>query len=100
MFVPRTRKIDTKDSSVIDVIYYMSTFKEQTLFVQFNNGAMYTYDDVPFKHFKSLRSANRRNKSVGSLFNDLVKKSGYAYRKISRWSLLMQENYTKQQLFF
>lgn len=83
MFIPRTRKITTKNSSMIKTIYYMSTLKEQTLFTEFNSGAIYSYDDVPFKTFKLLKKANKRNDSVGSLFHDRVKGSGYAYRKLN-----------------
>lgn len=82
MKFPRVRNFNTKNSSVIKTIHFISDFRNENLFVEFNNGTLYKYDDVPFKHFKSLKSANRKNKSVGSLFNDLVKKSGYAYRKI------------------
>lgn len=83
MFFPRTRKFNTKNSSVIETIYYMSTLKEQTLFTKFNNGQIYSYDNVPYSVFKTLKKTNKKNNSVGSEFNSLVKNGGYEYKRLT-----------------
>lgn len=81
MKLPRNRNIKV-NSSMINQIFYTSTFTKEWLFVEFKNGALYEYKEVPFKVFKNLKNANKNSESVGKLFNDTVKSVGYAYKKI------------------
>lgn len=82
MKLPRVRNFNTKNSSVINSIHFISDFKNENLFVEFNNGSLYKYDNVSFKVYKTLKKSNRKGKSVGSLFHNLVKTQGYEYKKI------------------
>jgi len=82
MKFPRVRNFNTKNSSVINSIHFISDFRNENLFVEFNNGTLYKYDNVSFKVYKTLKKANRKNNSVGSLFHNLVKTQGYEYKKI------------------
>mgnify|MGYP003650049808 CR=1 FL=1 len=83
MIFKRSRIFGCSRSSVIQTIAYISDWKKSNLFVTFNSGATYKYSDVPFSHYKTLSKVNRSTDSVGSVFNDIVKGSGYAYEKIS-----------------
>tara|TARA_Y100000004_G_C8935758_1_gene421977 strand:+ start:1278 stop:1577 length:300 start_codon:yes stop_codon:yes gene_type:complete len=88
MNLPRKTLIDTNRSSVIDVIYYQSTFTKRWMVVDFKNGSSYLYNDVPFKTFRRLKKANKNGDSVGSLFHYIVKGAGYGYRKIVQNELI------------
>ncbi|MGB0888442.1 MAG: KTSC domain-containing protein [Vicingaceae bacterium] len=83
MKFPRNRNFKTKSSSMISEIHFLSTLKDEYLFVEFNTGAIYQYNDVPFSVYKTLKKANRKNKSVGSLFHDQVKNVGYGYKRLN-----------------
>jgi len=82
MNLPRLRKFKTKDSSMINKIYFVSSFTKTWLFTEFKNGSVYGYDSVPFSTYKSLRRINRVNGSVGSNFHDLVKSKDYKYTRV------------------
>lgn len=44
----------------------------------------YEYYDIPEDIYNTLKVASKtKNKSVGSLFNELVEKGGYRYKKLS-----------------
>ena len=82
MKLPRMRNFKTKNSSMINSIHFISDFKNETLFVEFKNGGLYSYDKVSFKVYKDLKKANRKRESVGSLFHNLVKSQDYEYKKV------------------
>lgn len=46
--------------------------------IEFKNGSVYQYDNVPFSEYRALMSAS----SHGKYFSSHIKKS-YTYRKIS-----------------
>jgi chloramphenicol O-acetyltransferase len=48
------------------------------LTVKFTNGSMYSYEGVPVSVVLSLISAD----SIGKAFHQLIKKGGYAYKKV------------------
>jgi hypothetical protein len=48
------------------------------LTVGFTNGSLYTYEGVPVSLVLSLISAE----SIGKAFHQLIKKGGYAYKKV------------------
>ena len=78
-------EFDTLDSSVIQNIKYVGNLfkKESNLFVTFNNGTIYDYKNVTFRDFWKLRKANKKTKSVGSLFNALIKSNtSYEYKRV------------------
>ncbi len=82
MFFKRARVFGSSKSSVIQTIAYISDWKERNLFVTFTSGATYKYSDVPFKKYKSLAKVNNSSESLGSVFNDIIKGSFYAYTRI------------------
>lgn len=82
MFLKRARVFGSSKSSVIQTIAYISDWKERNLFVTFTSGATYKYSDVPFKKYKSLARVNNSSESLGSVFNDIIKGSFYAYTRI------------------
>ena len=82
MFFKRARIFGRPKSSVIQTIAYISDWKERNLFVTFNSGATYKYSDVPFSHYKTLAKVNKSDESLGSIFNDTIKGSGYAYTRV------------------
>jgi len=82
MFLKRARIFGSSKSSVIQTIAYISDWKERNLFVTFNSGATYKYSDVPFSHYKTLAKVNKSDESLGSIFNDTIKGSGYAYTRV------------------
>lgn len=62
-------------SNIAAVGYESST---STLGVQFLNGSEYHYNNVPSHHHSGLLNAS----SVGSYFDEHIKKGGYSYRKV------------------
>jgi hypothetical protein len=50
-----------------------------TMAVQFNNGSVYSYQDVSKETYETVLHAD----SVGSTFNQLIVKGGYTYEKQS-----------------
>tara|TARA_Y100000361_G_scaffold123826_1_gene116631 strand:- start:319 stop:570 length:252 start_codon:yes stop_codon:yes gene_type:complete len=82
MHLKRERIFGSSKSSVIQTIAYISDWKERNLFVTFTSGATYKYSDVPFKKYKSLAKVNNSSESLGSVFNDIIKGSFYAYTRI------------------
>ena len=63
-------------SSNLRAIGYDSDTK--TLEVEFLNGGLYSYANVPISVYNSLMSAS----SHGSYFNANIKKGGYPYKKL------------------
>lgn len=53
--------------------------EESKLRVQFNNGRVAIYSDVPVDVHEALVLANSDGGSVGSTFNMLVRSAGYAF---------------------
>jgi len=51
----------------------------ETLEIEFNNGGVYLYLDVPSSVYAGLMSAS----SHGAYFDSNIKKAGYRFRKIS-----------------
>lgn len=54
----------------------------QLLLVSFHNGQIYEYYNVPEGVFDQLESQKNLNYSVGEVFDFLVIKQGYNYRRI------------------
>lgn len=79
--IPRFRSFKAKDSSVIREIHFVSNFNNEMLFAEFQSGAVYKYDNVPFVVYKALKTI-RKTGSVGSLFNELVKRPNYKYERV------------------
>lgn len=63
-------------SSQISSIGYKRTM--QILEVEFNNGAVFQYFDVPERVYDGLMSAS----SIGSHFHRYVKNAGYSYSQV------------------
>lgn len=61
-------------------------FRGENLWARFKGepvGPLYVYDDVPRSVYAALLEADRNpGMSVGSLFNLLVKRQGYGYRRV------------------
>ncbi|SKA95803.1 KTSC domain-containing protein [Agreia bicolorata] len=53
-----------------------------TLEAEFRHGGIYQYFDVPVEVYTGLMSAANTGQSVGSYFDQYVKKAGYRYRQI------------------
>jgi lysyl-tRNA synthetase class 2 len=51
--------------------------EEKTLMVEFNNGAIYEYNNIPWNKFTKLRLAE----SQGKYFNEHIAK-GHTYKKV------------------
>lgn len=51
---------------------------EETLEIEFHNGGVYQYFNVPHHRYDGLMSAS----SKGSYFDAYIKKAGYRYRKV------------------
>lgn len=66
-------------SSNLEAVRYRGTYAKGHLDVKFKNGTVYRYSDVPVDIVVPLLNA----KSIGSAFNQLIKKSGFAYEKIT-----------------
>jgi len=82
MNLPRLRRFKTKDSSMLRSVWFVSSIRKTWLFAEFKNGSLYSYDKVPFKTYKTLKSINNKNGSVGSNFHDLVKLQDYKYSRV------------------
>jgi len=68
------------DSSMIDALSY--TDYDNSLHVVFKGGTVYRYEGVPMETFAELEQAcNSRKKSVGQVFNRLVKLAGFSYER-------------------
>ena len=63
-------------SSTISSIGYDHNSK--TLEVEFKNGSIYEYYNVPLNIYEGLMSAS----SIGKYFNDRIKEGGYRFRHI------------------
>lgn len=68
-------RTNVTSSNIRSIGYDPST---QTLEVEFLNGGIYQYSDVPQSTFDGLMAAS----SHGSYFDKYVKKAGYRYSKI------------------
>lgn len=73
---PELRSFACPESSNVAMVTYRTDNKR--LRVTFKNGVDYDYFEVPFNVYVSLRRAE----SVGSAFDSLVKKGGYAFSKV------------------
>lgn len=83
------KRIEIENSSRIKVITFengnnnLGTMK--VIFVK--KHSTYEYYDVPEDIYNTLKVASvaskTKSKSVGSLFNELVEKGGYRYKKLS-----------------
>lgn len=71
--------LETKRSSNISNIKW----KENKLIISFLHGGIYEYYDVALSVFEQFVTAENNMESIGSLFNEIVKKQGYRYKKIS-----------------
>ena len=68
------------NSSMIKQISY---FSNQDLLVEFNNGSIYKYSNVPNTVYEDLIDAeNDDEKSFGKVFNKIVKTEEHKYKKL------------------
>ena len=56
--------------------------EDNVLEVEFINGSVYQYEDVPEEIYTELMEASESGGSVGKLFNRLVKQAEYSYRRV------------------
>jgi hypothetical protein len=68
-------RTSVSSSHLASIGYDAST---HTLEVQFTDGAVYQYSNVPESVYRALMSAS----SHGEYFDDAIKKGGYSYRRI------------------
>ena len=69
------RMIPFQSSQIVGAAYESAN---HTLYVQFNNGTWYSYDDVPSEVVLSIILAD----SQGKAFDEKVKKGSYVYHKL------------------
>ena len=70
-----------KGSSVLTNMAFMP-WKDENLVVRFTSGALYGYKGVKFRDFIKIALSPIFNGSAGSLFNALIKKGGYEYKRL------------------
>ena len=64
------------ESSNIEAVAYDEDKEE--LFIQFKNGAVYKYLDVPYNIYNDLLNAD----SKGQYFYHYIRKGGYVYERL------------------
>lgn len=69
------RRFKSVESSNISQVYYHREQKQ--LYVEFNSGSMYTYDNVSYYRYRQLMQAE----SKGQYFSKFIRNK-YPYRKV------------------
>lgn len=69
-------RVEVNSSNVKSIGY---SVKDNVLEVEFTNGSVYQYPNVPFKLFIEIKNST----SVGSAFYSKIRKGGFVHRQIS-----------------
>lgn len=78
-------RVPVKSSQIASIGHDPATNKLHVEFKAFKPGAtntVYEYDDVPAAVHAQLMGDGTEGHSVGTAFGTLIKKGGYAYRKV------------------